>query len=394
MKKTLSDTDIKNRRVLVRVDFNVPLTDGRISDDSRIRAVIPTIEYLRAQGSRVILCSHLGRPEGKIVPSMSLQPVALELSRLMEIEIGFVNDCIGANVSEAVSSLKDGEVLLLENLRFHIEEERNDSEFARQLSDLADVFVNDGFAVAHRAHASTEGITHYLPSVAGLLMHRELEILGTLLEHPQRPLVVLLGGAKVSDKIGVLENFINKVNVILIGGGMAATFLKAAGNSVGSSLVEDELVDLAKDISERARANQVELHIPLDVVVAQSFAPDSKNMTVDVNQVPDGWIIMDIGHKTLDTYRAAIANGRTILWNGPSGVFEFKAFSRGTRELAATMASLKDTITVVGGGSTAEAVESLGLGHLMTHVSTGGGASLEFLEGKHLPGIDALIDKE
>lgn len=394
MKKTLFDTDIKNRRVLVRVDFNVPLTDGRISDDSRIRAVIPTIEYLRSQGSRVILCSHLGRPEGKIVPSMSLQPVALELSRLMEIEIGFVNDCIGENVSEAVSSLKDGEVLLLENLRFHIEEERNDPEFARQLSGLVDVFVNDGFAVAHRAHASTEGITHYLPSVAGLLMHRELEILGSLLEHPQRPLVVLLGGAKVSDKIGVLENFINKVNVILIGGGMAATFLKAAGNSVGASLVEDELVDLAKDISERARANQVELHIPLDVVVAASFAPDSSNITVDVNQVPDGWIIMDIGHKTLDTYRAAIANGRTILWNGPSGVFEFKAFSRGTRELAATMASLKDTITVVGGGSTAEAVESLGLGHLMTHVSTGGGASLEFLEGKHLPGIDALIDKE
>lgn len=394
MKKTLSDTDIKNRRVLVRVDFNVPLTDGRISDDSRIRAVIPTIEYLRSQGSRIILCSHLGRPEGKIVASMSLQPVALQLSRLMEIEIGFVNDCIGENVSEAVSSLKDGDVLLLENLRFHIEEESNDPEFARKLSDLADVFVNDGFAVAHRAHASTEGITHYLPSVAGLLMHRELEILGTLLEHPQRPLVVLLGGAKVSDKIGVLENFINKVNVILIGGGMAATFLKAAGNSVGSSLVEDELVDLAKDISERARANQVELHIPLDVVVAESFAPDSTNMTVDVNQVPDGWIIMDIGHKTLDTYRAAIANGRTILWNGPSGVFEFKAFSRGTRELAATMASLKDTITVVGGGSTAEAVESLGLGHLMTHVSTGGGASLEFLEGKHLPGIDALIDKE
>ncbi len=394
MKKTLSDIDVKNKRVLVRVDFNVPIAEGRISDDSRIRAVIPTVEYLREQGAMIILCSHLGRPDGQVVPSMSLEPAALELSKIMGIQIGFVNNCIGANASEAVSSLKYGEVLLLENLRFHKGEELNDAGFARQLSDLADVFVNDGFAVAHRAHASTEGITHYLPSVAGLLMHRELAILGTLLEDPHRPLVVLLGGAKVSDKIGVLENFINKVNVILIGGGMAATFLKAAGNSVGSSIVEDELVDLARDISERAIANQVELHIPIDVVVAESFGPNSRNITVDVNKVPDGWIIMDIGHKTLDTYRAKIANGKTILWNGPSGVFEFEAFSRGTRELAATMASLKDAITVVGGGSTAEAVESLRLGHLMTHVSTGGGASLEFLEGKHLPGIDALIDKE
>ena len=394
MKKPLSDIDTKHKRVLVRVDFNVSIKEGLISDDSRIRAVIPTIEYLRGQGAKVILCSHLGRPEGNIVPSMSLSPVAAELSKLMGIDIGFVPDCVGQSTEEAVSKLEPGEVLLLENLRFHIEEERNDADFARQLANLAEIFVNDGFAVAHRAHASTEGITHYLPSVAGLLMHRELEILGTLLEDPQRPLVVLLGGAKVSDKIGVLENFINKVNVILIGGGMAATFLKAEGNSVGSSLVEDELVALARDISERARHNQVALNIPIDVVVAKSFADDSENMTVDVNQIPDGWLIMDIGHKTLDTYRAAIANGKTILWNGPSGVFEFNSFSRGTRELAATMASLTDAVTVVGGGSTAEAVESLGFGPMMTHVSTGGGASLEFLEGKHLPGIDALIDKE
>ena len=394
MKKTLSDIDTKHKRVLVRVDFNVSIKEGLISDDSRIRAVIPTIEYLRGQGAKVILCSHLGRPEGNIVPSMSLSPVAAELSKLMGIDIGFVPDCVGQSTEEAVSKLEPGEVLLLENLRFHIEEERNDADFARQLANLAEIFVNDGFAVAHRAHASTEGITHYLPSVAGLLMHRELEILGTLLEDPQRPLVVLLGGAKVSDKIGVLENFINKVNVILIGGGMAATFLKAEGTSVGSSLVEDELVALARDISERARHNQVALNIPIDVVVAKSFADDSENMTVDVNQIPDGWLIMDIGHKTLDTYRAAIANGKTILWNGPSGVFEFNSFSRGTRELAATMASLTDAVTVVGGGSTAEAVESLGFGPMMTHVSTGGGASLEFLEGKHLPGIDALIDKE
>ena len=394
MKKTLSDIDTKHKRVLVRVDFNVSIKEGLISDDSRIRAVIPTIEYLRGQGAKVILCSHLGRPEGNIVPSMSLSPVAAELSKLMGIDIGFVPDCVGQSTEEAVSKLEPGEVLLLENLRFHIEEERNDADFARQLANLAEIFVNDGFAVAHRAHASTEGITHYLPSVAGLLMHRELEILGTLLEDPQRPLVVLLGGAKVSDKIGVLENFINKVNVILIGGGMAATFLKAEGNSVGSSLVEDELVALARDISERARHNQVALNIPIDVVVAKSFADDSENMTVDVNQIPDGWLIMDIGHKTLDTYRAAIANGKTILWNGPSGVFEFNSFSRGTRELAATMASLTDAVTGVGGGSTAEAGESLGFGPMMTHVSTGGGASLEFLEGKHLPGIDALIDKE
>jgi phosphoglycerate kinase len=286
VKQTLSDIDMRNRRVLVRVDFNVPVKDNAISDDSRIRAVIPTIEYLQKQGAKIVLCSHLGRPEGKVVPSMSLKPVAIVLSRLLGTEVKFIDDCIGTSVTNAVSELSNGEVILLENLRFHKEEENNDSGFAQELSSLADIFVNDGFAVAHRAHASTEGITHYIPSVAGFLMNRELEILGTLLKKPDRPLVVLLGGAKVSDKIGVLENFIRKVNVILICGGMAATFLKAAGFSIGASPTEDNLVELAKDISRRAEDNKVSFHIPTDVVIAESFSADSKNMTVQVIKFP------------------------------------------------------------------------------------------------------------
>ncbi len=393
-KQTIRDIEVDGKRVLVRVDFNVELERGRISDDGRLRAALPTIRRLRERGAVVILCSHLGRPSGKVVEDMRLAPIGRRLSELLGVDVTCVDECVGPKVEDAVRKAKPGDVLLLENLRFHPEEERNDLDFARSLASVADVFVDDGFGVAHRAHASTEGVTNFLPSVAGFLMEREVEILGSVLESPERPLVVALGGAKVSDKIGVLENFLDKVDTLLIGGGMAATFLKARGLPVGNSLVEDERLDLARDMMRRAEENGISLLIPVDVVVADSFASEARSRTVDVEDVPDGWYIMDIGHKTLDVFRAEAARGKTILWNGPMGVFEFQAFSRGTRELAAALASLDGATTVLGGGSTAEAVNSLGLADRITHVSTGGGASLEFLEGRTLPGVAALLDKE
>ena len=393
-KQTIRDIEVDGKRVLVRVDFNVELEGSRISDDGRLRAALPTIRHLRECGAVVILCSHLGRPSGKVVEDMRLAPIGRRLSELLGVEVTCVDECVGPKVEDAVREAKPGDVLLLENLRFHPEEERNDLDFARSLASVADVFVDDGFVVAHRAHASTEGVTNFLPSVAGFLMEREVEILGSVLESPERPLVVALGGAKVSDKIGVLENFLDKVDTLLIGGGMAATFLKAKGLPVGNSLVEDERLDLALDMMRRAEENGISLLIPADVVVADSFAAEAHSRTVDVEDVPDGWYIMDIGHKTLDVFRAEAARGKTILWNGPMGVFEFQAFSRGTRELAAALASLDGATTILGGGSTAEAVNSLGLADRITHVSTGGGASLEFLEGRTLPGVAALLDKE
>jgi phosphoglycerate kinase len=393
-KQTVRDIDVNGKRVLVRVDFNVSLDKGIISDDGRLRAVLPTIQYLQEHGAAIVLCSHLGRPGGKVVEDMRLAPIGQRLSELLQQDVTCLDECIGPKVSAAVKELKHGETLLLENLRFHPEEEQNDPDFAKALASIADVFVDDGFAVAHRAHASTEGVTHYLPSVAGFLMEREMEILGSVLQSPEGPLVVALGGAKISDKIGVIENFLHKVDTLLIGGGMAATFLKAQGLSVGNSLVEDNRLDIARDIMERAKGNGTSLLIPLDVVVADSFSAVADSRTVDVEDVPDGWYIMDIGHRTLDVFRAEVAKGKTILWNGPMGVFEFAAFSRGTRELVATLGSLNGATTILGGGSTAEAVDSLGLTNRITHVSTGGGASLEFLEGKTLPGIAALLNKE
>jgi len=393
-KKTVRDVDVKGKRVLVRADFNVEMDGDVISDDGRIRATIPTIRYLQEQGARIVLCSHLGRPGGKVVEEMRLAPVVKRLSELLEEEVAYVDDCIGPEVEAAVKALGPGEIVVLENLRFHPEEEKNDPGFAKALASLGDVFVDDGFGVAHRAHASTEGVTHYLPAAAGFLMERELEVLGSLLRSPQRPLVVALGGAKVSDKIGVLENFIENVDTLLIGGGMAATFLKAKGLSVGNSLVEDDRLELARGMMKRAKEKGVALVIPQDVVVAEAFGADAKSRTVDVEEVPEGWYIMDIGHKTLDTFRAEVAKAKTVLWNGPMGVFEMPAFSRGTRELAAALASLKGVTTVLGGGSTAEIAASLGLVDRVTHVSTGGGASLEFLEGRTLPGVAALLDTE
>ena len=393
-KRTVRDIDVAGKRVLVRVDFNVEFDDGRISDDSRIRAALPTIAYLRERGAVVVLCSHLGRPGGKVVEDMRLAPVGTRLSELLGAEVNCVAECVGPEVEAAVAAASPGDVLLLENLRFHPEEEKNDTDFARALASLAEVFVQDGFGVSHRAHASTEGVTRYLSSVAGFLVEAELAALGGLLESPARPLVSVLGGAKVSDKMGVLENFIERVDTILIGGGMAATFLKAKGLPVGASLVEDDRLELARGVMARAEHGGVSLVIPTDVVVADAFSADAQSRTVDVEDVPDGWYIMDIGHKTLDTFRAEAANGKTILWNGPLGVFEMPAFSRGTREFAAALGSLDGVTTVLGGGSTAEVVHELGITDRITHVSTGGGASLEFLEGRTLPGVAALLDKE
>ena len=385
---------MQGKRVLVRVDFNVEMDNSRISDDSRIRGALPTIEYLRERDAVVILCSHLGRPGGKVVEDMRLAPVGARLSELLGAEVTCVAECVGPEVDAAVAAAGPGDVLLLENLRFHPEEEKNDPDFAQVLASLAEVFVEDGFGVSHRAHASTEGVTRFLPSVAGFLVEAELAALGGLLESPARPLVAVLGGAKVSDKMGVLENFIERVDSILIGGGMAATFLKARGLPVGASLVEDDRLDLAQEVMARAELGGVTLAIPSDVVVADAFSAEAQCHTVDVEDVPDGWYIMDIGHKTLDTFRAEAANGKTILWNGPMGVFEMPAFSRGTREFAAALGSLDGVTTVLGGGSTAEVVHELGITDRITHVSTGGGASLEFLEGRTLPGVAALLDKE
>lgn len=393
-KRTVRDIHVAGKRVLVRVDFNVEFDDGRISDDSRIRAALPTIAYLRERGAVVVLCSHLGRPGGKVVEDMRLVPVGTRLSELLEAKVACVGECVGPEVEAAVAAAGPGDVLLLENLRFHPEEEKNDADFAQALASLAEVFVQDGFGVSHRAHASTEGVTRYLPAVAGFLVEAELAALGGLLESPARPLVSVLGGAKVSDKMGVLDNFIERVDSILIGGGMAATFLKARGLPVGASLVEDDRLELARDVMARAERGGVSLIIPRDVVVADAFSADAQSRTVDVEDVPDGWYIMDIGHKTLDTFRAQAANGKTILWNGPLGVFEMPAFSRGTREFAAALGSLDGVTTVLGGGSTAEVVHELGITDRITHVSTGGGASLEFLEGRTLPGVAALLDKE
>jgi phosphoglycerate kinase len=393
-KQTVKDIDVKGKKVLVRVDFNVPLDDkGAILDDSRIKAVLPTIEYLIAAGARVILCSHLGRPKGKIVEELRLAPVGQRLSELLRHPVTCVRDCIGAEVEKEVEKLKEGEVLLLENLRFHPEEESNDAEFAQSLARLADVFVNDAFGTAHRAHASTVGVAKYLPAVAGFLLERELEALGQALNEPVHPFAVISGGAKVSDKISLLQNILDKVDFLLIGGGMCCTFLKAKGYEVGRSSVAEEGLALAQQVMEKAVAKGVSLLLPSDVVVATEFASDVPFETVLITEIPSDCYIMDIGIESIEHFGAVLFSCQTIIWNGPMGVFEFPAFQTGTKSLAKLLASL-DATTVIGGGSTAEAVTALGLADRMTHVSTGGGASLRFLEGRTLPGVAALRDKE
>ena len=392
-RKMISDIDVDYKTVLVRVDFNVPFRPGTTepSDDSRISAAIPTIRHLLDRRCRVVLCSHLGRPKGKVVEDLRMAPVTERLSQLLGMPVAQAPSCVGEEARHAVGSLGPDGVLMLENLRFHAGEEQNDEAFARELASLAEVYVNDAFGTAHRAHASTEGVTRFLPSVAGFLMQRELEMLGQALESPRHPFAAVLGGAKVSDKIGVLEELADRVDVIVIGGGMAATFLKAKSLSVGESLVEDEWLDFAAGFIEAAPSKGIHLALPTDSVVADAFAVDASHRIVEAGQVPDGWRMMDIGPETICRFEEALRPSRTVVWNGPLGVFEWKPFAQGTVRIAEAVAGLTEAATIVGGGSTAEAVEALGLADRMTHVSTGGGASLEFLQGKVLPGVAALM---
>jgi phosphoglycerate kinase len=388
-KKTVRDISVKGKRVLVRVDFNVPLENGEVADDTRIRAVLPTIRYLLDRGAAVILMSHLGRPKGLVQEDLRLDPVGRRLSQLLGQEVVKVDDCVGPEVERATKSLQPGQVLLLENLRFHPEEEENDQGFARQLASLADVYVNDAFGTAHRAHASTTGVTEYLPSVAGLLMERELQMLGDALANPTRPFVAVLGGAKVSDKIGVIRNLLSKVDLLLVGGGMANTFLKAQGLEVGKSLVDNDSLGVAREMLERAGKRLV---LPVDAVVADAFAADAHAQAVSTDAVPPGWLILDIGPRTVSLFDKKLNRAGTVVWNGPMGVFEFPRFAAGTRALAESLARSQAT-TIVGGGDSIAALQQAGLAEKMTHVSTGGGASLEFLEGKVLPGVEALEDR-
>ena len=394
MKKTVKDVDVRSKRVLVRVDYNVPLdANGNVSDDKRITASLPTINYLLEQGARIILCSHLGRPKGEVKKEFSLAPVAKRLKELLpNVNIYFASDCIGEEAQQKAAALKDGEILLLENLRFHKEEEKNDPEFAKKLASLAEIYVNDAFGTVHRAHASTAGVAAYLPAVAGFLIGKELSIMGGALENPERPFVAILGGAKVADKIGVITNLLNKCDTLLIGGGMAYTFFKAMGYEIGDSLLDAESIDLAKQLMEKAKQKGVKLLLPVDTVVAKAFAADAEHMTVAANAIPAGWQGLDIGEKTRELFSAEIKNAKTVIWNGPMGVFEFPEFAKGTEAVAKACAECGGT-TIIGGGDSASAVKKLGYADKMTHISTGGGASLEFLEGKVLPGVAALNDK-
>ena len=395
-KKTVRDIDVAGKRVLMRVDFNVPLdTERHITDDTRIRAALPTIQYVLDHGAALILMSHLGRPDGKVVEKLSLAPVSQRLSELLGSPVEMAEDCIGPQIEARARSLSAGQVLLLENLRFHPQEEKNDPAFAQQLAALGELYVNDAFGTAHRAHASTEGVTRFLPGVAGFLMERELNFLGSALEHPQRPFAAIVGGAKVSDKIKVLERLINMVDILLIGGGMANTFLKAEGYEIGDSLFEEGKVEMARDLVGMARRNKLNLLLPVDVVVADRFAVDAQHKVVAADVVQAGWRILDIGPATIETFRAALAKAHTIVWNGTLGVAEWSAFAGGTNAIIDILAQRTQAgaITIVGGGDSAAAVDAAGAAEHMTHVSTGGGASLEFLEGRVLPGVAALQDK-
>ncbi len=390
-KKTVRDVDVSGRRVFVRVDFNVPLDNGRIANDQRIEAAVPTITYLLEHGAAVILASHLGRPKGPD-PALRMDPVAVRLGELLHRPVRKLNDCVGPEVASAVSAMRPGDVILLENLRFHPEEEADDPAFARALAALADLYVNDAFGTAHRAHASTAGIAAFLPAVAGLLMERELTFLGKVLEHPAPPLVVILGGKKVEDKIGVIQNLLRLCQTMLIGGGMCYTFLRAAGARIGSSLCEEEKLDLARELMDEAKRRQIGFVLPVDVIAAERIEAGAPAQAVDARAIPDGWIGLDIGPRTAAMFGAAISGAGTILWNGPMGVFEIPAFAQGTRAIAQAVAESRAE-SIVGGGDTASAVEQFGYAGQITHVSTGGGASLEFMEGKTLPGVAALLDR-
>ena len=392
-KKTVKDIDLKEKRVLVRCDFNVPMDENQnITDNRRIVSALPTIKYLLEQNCKIVLCSHLGRPKGEFKPEYSLKPVAKELSNLLGIEVKMAKDVVGEDAKAKAQNLKNGEILLLENVRFHREETDNDLEFAKKLASFGEIFVNDAFGTAHRAHASTEGVTHFLPTVSGFLIEKELKFLGEALENPERPFVAILGGSKVSDKIGVIDNLLEKVDILMIGGGMAYTFFKAQGYNVGDSICEEDKCDLALELMEKAKEKGVKLLLPVDTKIGKEFKADTESKTVKSKEIPDGWEGLDIGEETIKLYSQELQNAKTIVWNGPLGVFEFDQFAVGTNEIAKTLGNI-DAIKIIGGGDSASAVEKAGLAEKMTHISTGGGASLEFLEGKKLPGIEALQDK-
>jgi phosphoglycerate kinase len=392
-KKTIEDIDVKGKKVIVRVDFNVPLDENKkITDDKRIVGALPTIKYLVEKGAKTILVSHLGRPKDGFEEKYSMKPTAARLSELLGKEVIMAKDVIGEDAKAKAAALKDGEVLMLENVRFHKEETKNDPTFSKELASMAEIYVNDAFGTAHRAHSSTAGLADYLPAVCGYLIQKEIEVMGKALSNPERPFVAILGGAKVSDKIAVIENLIDKVDTLIVGGGMAYTFFKAKGYSIGTSICEDDKVELAKNLLDKAASKGVKLLLPVDNVVGKEFSNDTERKTVDSDKIPDGWMGMDIGPKTVAAYSNEIKNAKTVVWNGPMGVFEFSNFNNGTKEVARAVAN-SGAVSIIGGGDSAAAVEQLGFADKITHISTGGGASLEFLEGKVLPGIDVLLDK-
>lgn len=393
-KKTVRDIDVKGKKVLVRCDFNVPLDENfNITDNRRIVGALPTIKYLLDNECKVILCSHLGRPKGQVKKEFSLAPVAKELSRLLGKEVKLAEDIIGPSAKELTSNMKDGEIVLLENVRFDAREEENDPEFAKELASMAEIYVNDAFGTAHRAHSSTAGVASYLPAVAGFLMEKEINFLGTTLENPERPFMAILGGKKVSDKIGVIDSLLEKVDTLIIGGGMAYTFFKAMGYNVGNSICELDKLDLATSLMEKAKAKGVKLMLPIDTKVGKEFKEDTESKTVSYKEIPDGWEGFDIGAETIKMYEEELSKAKTVIWNGPVGLFEFDQFAIGTNSIAKFLGSMKNVTTIIGGGDSAAAIEKLGIGDKFTHISTGGGASLEFLEGKKLPGVECLLDK-
>lgn len=392
-KKTIEDIAVSGKKVLVRVDFNVPLDkELKITDENRINGALPTIKYLISQNARVILCSHMGRPKGEFNMKYSLAPVTKRLSELLGQEVKLAADVIGESANALVSEMKDGEVVCLENVRFHKEEEKNDPAFSKQLASLADIFVNDAFGTAHRAHSSTAGVADYLPAVCGYLIQKEIDIMGKALSNPERPFIAILGGAKVSDKIGVINNLIDKVDALIIGGGMAYTFIKANGGEIGLSICENDKLDLAKDLMKKAEEKGVKMYIPIDNTIADDFSNDANIKTVDAGKIPEGWEGVDIGPKSIALFSDVIKNAKTVIWNGPMGVFEMSNFAKGTIAVAEAIAE-SDSISIIGGGDSAAAVEQFGFADKVTHISTGGGASLEFLEGIVLPGIACLQDK-
>ena len=392
-KKTIKDIDLKGKKVFVRCDFNVPMDENQnITDNTRIVAALPTIKYLLEQNCKLVLASHLGRPKGEFKPEFSLQPVAKELSKLLGREVIMAKDVIGEDAMTKAANLKEGEILLLENVRFHREETDNDPEFSKKLASMAEIFVNDAFGTAHRAHSSTTGIADYLPAVSGFLIEKELKFLGNAVNNPERPFVAILGGAKVSDKIGVIDSLLEKVDTLMIGGGMAYTFFKAQGYGVGNSICEMDKLDLAKQAMEKAKQKGVKLLLPVDTKVGKEYKPDTESKTVKYTEIPDDWEGFDIGEGTIKLFSDELKNAKTVVWNGPLGLFEFEQFAVGTNSIAKVLSEI-DATTIIGGGDSAAAVKKAGLEDKMTHISTGGGASLEFLEGKKLPGIEALMDK-